>query len=159
LGPGQRLASLAADVMQPLSHVPLDDIRVHDDPVGQLSAAALGAQAFTFGQHIALGDPLTREMPRQWLLAHEVAHTIQQHPMNRRQSAGDPEANAERFASLLRSAPHGVPDLGPQPEGLARAVVARQTVDLPGNLLLVIDIDDGDFVGGCVKGDCAPSWH
>ena len=37
------------------------------------------------------------------------------------------------------------------PPGLAERVIARYTRDLPGNMLLVIDVDDGDFVGGCVR--------
>ena len=55
-------------------------VRVHTGPLAEQSARALDAQAFTIGQHVFFDsdryDPRTRR--GQWLLAHEVAHTVQQ---------------------------------------------------------------------------------
>jgi hypothetical protein len=66
----------------------LRDVRVHADPRASVSAEALGAQAYTTGRNIyfAAGKyaPSTRE--GQHLLAHELAHTVQQANAN---SPGD----------------------------------------------------------------------
>lgn len=35
--------------------------------------------------------------------------------------------------------------------GLSRKVIAKYLHDLPDDLLLILDVDDGDFVGGCVR--------
>jgi hypothetical protein len=55
-------------------------VRVHTGPLAEESARALDAQAFTIGQDVFFDkdryDPRTRR--GRWLLAHEVAHTVQQ---------------------------------------------------------------------------------
>jgi hypothetical protein len=55
-------------------------VRVHTDSAAGGAAAALDARAFTVGQHIHFGageyDP--RSQPGMRLLAHELAHTVQQ---------------------------------------------------------------------------------
>ena len=55
-------------------------IRIHTDPPAARAAAALGAEAFTVGHHIAFGRarflPDTAHGKR--LVAHELTHTIQQ---------------------------------------------------------------------------------
>jgi hypothetical protein len=78
---------------------------------------------------------------------------MQQRADTSRGPSPDPEREAERVADLAVRGGLGVrPALpGAAPLGLAEAVIARYTQDLPGNLLLVIDVDDGDFVGGCVR--------
>ena len=56
------------------------DVRVHTGPSADASAAALGAQAYTVGNHIVFGTG--RYMPRtgegKKLLAHELTHVLQQ---------------------------------------------------------------------------------
>jgi hypothetical protein len=56
-------------------------VRVHDDEAARHSADELGARAWTLGSHIAFEprvyDPLTAH--GRALIAHELAHTIQQH--------------------------------------------------------------------------------
>jgi hypothetical protein len=49
-------------------------VRVHADPAARSSAAALGAAAYTVGEHIVLGEV----NPSQALLRHELAHVLQQ---------------------------------------------------------------------------------
>lgn len=55
-------------------------IRVHDDPAAHAAARSIDAHAYTSGRHIVFGrgqyDPSTR--PGQWLIAHELAHAVQQ---------------------------------------------------------------------------------
>jgi Domain of unknown function (DUF4157) len=52
----------------------LPDVRVHDGVAARDAATLLGARAFTVGRDIYLGSA----RPSDALLAHEVAHTIQQ---------------------------------------------------------------------------------
>jgi len=58
---------------------------------------------------------------------------------------------ADQFANaMLRgaAAPFGLTSVEPS---LAQRVIWKQIVSLPNDLLLIIDVDDGDFVGGCVR--------
>jgi hypothetical protein len=141
--------------MQSLSRTPLDGIRVHDDRNSRLTASLVGSEAFAVGNHVILGDPGNAQTPRDWLLAHEVAHTIQQHPNAIGTRSLNPESEANQFAdrAVSRSTrqPLAAPQLNPTSIGLAQKVIWKYTQDLPGDLLLIIDVDDGDFVGGCVK--------
>ncbi len=156
-GPGQPLDAPGRGNLERLSPAPLDRVRIHDDPDSRVAAALLGSQAYALGEHIVLGDPAFSDVSPTWLLAHEVAHTIQQRPDGPLRGACNPEFEANRFADAYTAlTPHPqlateIPILTGQAKGLAPRVIARQTLDLPGNLLLVIDIDDGDFVGGCVR--------
>jgi hypothetical protein len=54
-------------------------VRVHSDEPAAMSATAIGARAYTFGEHIVFGRgqyaPARRD--GQWLLAHELAHVAQ----------------------------------------------------------------------------------
>jgi hypothetical protein len=155
LGPGRPLDSATGSKLQQFSDVPLSDVRVHDDRSSHITASAIGSEAFTIGKHIVLGDPAMTQTPRDWLLAHEVAHTIQQHPRNSAQPGSDREREADQFAEYVARPQAGeqalLPSLHATPVGLAHRVIARLTQDLPGDLLLVLDVDDGDFVGGCVR--------
>jgi len=55
-------------------------VRVHRDEPAAMSATAIGARAYTFGDHIAFGRGQYAPSRRdgQWLLAHELAHVAQQ---------------------------------------------------------------------------------
>ena len=50
------------------------DVRVHDDPAAQRSAAEIGARAYTSGSHVITG----RGGADRHTLAHELTHVIQQ---------------------------------------------------------------------------------
>ncbi|MEL6180091.1 MAG: DUF4157 domain-containing protein, partial [Myxococcota bacterium] len=54
--------------------VDLSGVRVHTDAAAVQASRAIGAQAYTMGNNIALAQP----NPSQELMAHEVAHVIQQ---------------------------------------------------------------------------------
>jgi hypothetical protein len=58
----------------------LGGVRVHDDATSNAAAAAVGAQAYTVGQdiHFAAGKYDPTSAGGEHLLAHEVAHTVQQ---------------------------------------------------------------------------------
>ncbi|SFO74891.1 protein of unknown function [Geodermatophilus dictyosporus] len=69
---------------------PLDDVRVHDDGAADDAARTLDALAFTRGNDVYFRagayDPTSTEGKR--LLAHELAHVVQQRPGVNRKSPG-----------------------------------------------------------------------
>jgi hypothetical protein len=102
-----------------------NDVRIHADSTAASLARGLGARAFTVGPHIAFGAGEYRPGAAGWhtLLAHELAHVVQQ----RRAPAGPvsdaPEREADRAADLAADG-RAVGPLGPAP-----ASVARQAAD------------------------------
>ena len=131
-------------------------VRVHDSPDAAAAARLLGADAFTVGEHVVFGSrrwdpasPAGRE-----LLAHELAHTVQQRGSERPQvqarlpvaqpgSAMEREAGAAGHAAL--AGPPGVAGalLNTHP---ARPCVARRTINwtpIPGD---AVTLDNGDTV-------------
>jgi hypothetical protein len=109
------------------------DVRVHTGAESAAAARAVGARAYTIGQDIHFGagqyDPSSRE--GQHLIAHEVAHTVQQRgaPPTRQHklevtSASDPaEVEAERFADAVTAGRSAAP-LSAQGPAIARAALA-----------------------------------
>lgn len=83
----------------------LRDVRVHDDERAALTARVLGARGFAIGRDVVLAE---RD---EALLAHEVAHVVQQEHRGRR---GDPEAGAR----LAERGPVSADRLGAAPTGL-----------------------------------------
>jgi peptidoglycan/xylan/chitin deacetylase (PgdA/CDA1 family) len=94
-------------------------VRVHTDANAARSAGAVGAEAYTVGQHIVFGSrgfsPATRE--GKSLLAHELAHTVQQRsagggsgplPISTPNDAGEREAH-HLAESAAASKPAGTP--------------------------------------------------
>jgi hypothetical protein len=80
--PGQRLEPGVRTEMERRYEHDFGQVRVHSDPVSAASARALDADAYTVGPHIVFADgryaPGTA--PGKRLLAHELAHAIQQAP-------------------------------------------------------------------------------
>ncbi|MBX9580614.1 MAG: DUF4157 domain-containing protein, partial [Gemmataceae bacterium] len=81
--PGEPLDPAARAFFEPRFGHDFGRIRVHSGPRAAASAAAVNARAYTVGRHIVLGDP--GPVPPTLLLAHELAHTVQQGDR-----AGDP---------------------------------------------------------------------
>ena len=83
----------------------LSHVRIHTDPSAMAAARAINARAYTFGQSIVFGP--NRYAPStddgRWLLAHELAHTIQQ------LNAGDVHGSAESDEILESSANAAAP--------------------------------------------------
>ncbi len=88
----------------------LSGVRIHTGAESQAAAAAVGAKAYAVGEDIHFGagqfDPSSRD--GQHLIAHEVAHTIQQRDATQaRQDAleiSDPHDHAEREADRFADA-------------------------------------------------------
>jgi hypothetical protein len=80
LGEGRPLDAGVRTRMEPLFGGDLSDVRVHDGSTAASLSAGLDARAFTVGNHIALGageyQPGT--IYGDALLAHELAHVVQQ---------------------------------------------------------------------------------
>ncbi|WP_406335901.1 DUF4157 domain-containing protein [Streptomyces sp. NBC_00203] len=98
---------LPVDVRGRLEHafgLPLGHVRLHRGPDAARSAQALDARAFTVGEHIGFppGLPL-HSADGQRLLAHEVAHVVQQGP--RAGDTGTPRRTTRRDG-IERSAEH-----------------------------------------------------
>lgn len=94
LGPGDPLdANVRTRFEQSLGH-DLADVRVHTDEPAQRAARQINARAFTFGRHIAFApgqyQPGTPSGDR--LLAHELAHVLQQRQSVSRQIMRDKES-------------------------------------------------------------------
>lgn len=109
-GQGRPLPSAIREPMSERVGFPLDHVRVHTGSTAADSAAALRARAYTVGSNIVFGagnyQPSTRAGQR--LIAHEVAHTLQQRSgrvsMKRGEvsSPRDPlEAEADQFAAAM----------------------------------------------------------
>jgi hypothetical protein len=77
---GAPLPAAPRERLEASLHADLGDVRVHDDPEANRAATDLGAQAFTVGQDISFAPGrLAPDDPfGMHLLAHEVAHTVQQ---------------------------------------------------------------------------------
>jgi outer membrane protein OmpA-like peptidoglycan-associated protein len=73
---------------------PLGDVRLHSGPAAAASARALGARAYTSGRDIVLGDGPYDER----LLAHELAHVVQQSKGTRTAGLNQPGDAFERSA-------------------------------------------------------------
>ncbi len=104
-GPGRSLDETTRQRLGARLGHDLRDVRVHDDERATFAARALGARGFAFGRDVVLAD---RD---ESLLAHEVAHVVQQERPGRR---GDPEAGAR----LAERGPVEPGPLGSAPTGL-----------------------------------------
>jgi Domain of unknown function (DUF4157) len=78
--PGEPLHRETRDFMESRFRHDFSRIRVHADAVAAESAAAVGASAYTVGNHVVFGQKQYRPgtLGTQWLLAHELRHTQQQ---------------------------------------------------------------------------------
>ncbi len=81
-GPGAPLDPAARSFMEPRFGADLGGVRIHTGALAARSARAVGAQAYAVGQHIAFDEGLyqTDTAAGLHLLAHELAHVIQQQP-------------------------------------------------------------------------------
>jgi hypothetical protein len=80
LGPGRPLESSVRSRMESAMGVSLATTRIHTDEIGARAASSEGAHAFAVGDHIAFGAEQYRPgtLEGDALIAHELAHTIQQ---------------------------------------------------------------------------------
>jgi len=109
IGPGGLLLPHIRAALEPVLDVPLDHVRVHIDPKAAEAAKGLGARAFAYGPHIFLGSgqsPSNLE-----LMAHEVAHVVQQQgaPAVQRSAPGQTDAHEREAQQASASALRGEP--------------------------------------------------
>lgn len=139
---GQPLAPILRSRFEQGFSQDFSHVRVHADETAARSAQAVSAQAYTVGRHIVFGPGrFTPETPSgQHLLAHELAHTLQQGataaipPRLRMGKAGSShEAQADAMAAQALSgtgkaaAPHAIgPQLQAQSVGMGELRVAEQ---------------------------------
>ena len=78
--PGQPLDPVARSFMEPRFGVDFTSVRVHTGPDAVESARQIGARAYTVGGHIVFGEGeyAPASNPGRGLLAHELAHVLQQ---------------------------------------------------------------------------------
>lgn len=110
LGEGRPLDSAFRGEVERRSGLSFDDVRVHTDDRAARTVAAEHARAVTVGTHILFGAGGYRPdtLAGQALLAHELAHTVQQRSAG--VEASDSEADADRWAlSLARGEARGRP--------------------------------------------------
>ena len=78
--PGQPLDTQTRAYFEPRFRHDFSGVQVHTDATAARSAQALGAKAYTVDQHVVFGTskPPATSTPGQMLLAHELAHVVQQ---------------------------------------------------------------------------------
>ncbi len=109
-GPGRPLDRPTRSFMESRFGHDFGAVRVHDDPVAADSARAVNARAYTVGQDIVFDTGRYRPQTTtgQHLLAHELAHTIQQqgiqHAANDVRMSGSADAPLEREAESAAAA-------------------------------------------------------
>src|SRR5258708_15765996 len=111
LSPGRPLDSATRTFMEPGFGYDFGKIRIHADERAAESAAALQAEAYTVGRDICFASskytPKNTEGRR--LLAHELAHTIQQGERSARTGlgyGGGPETPGARLTHPLEPQAH-----------------------------------------------------
>jgi len=123
--PGEPLDPAARAFFEPRFGADLGSVRVHSHELARSSARAVNALAYTVGNHIVFGEgqyaPGTVAGHR--LLAHEIAHVIQQ-------TGFQPVASPRRNSSM--------PIFSSGPQALSRATVKIGTVSA--------EVDYGDLI-------------
>jgi hypothetical protein len=78
--PGQPLDAATRASMEPRFGYDFGGVRVHTDARAAESAEAVKARAYTVGQHVVMGagQPSPETIAGRHLLAHELAHVVQQ---------------------------------------------------------------------------------
>ncbi len=112
--PGQPLDGQIRAAMEPRFGHDFSQVRVHTGPRAAESARAVNALAYTVGQSVVFGGgqyaPGTRA--GRWLLAHELAHTVQQEgrcpsgealPVSSGADPSEREADAVAHAALYQT--------------------------------------------------------
>ena len=96
---GQALASPTRDKMEPLFGHNLSSIRIHADPGAAAAARSIDANAYTVGNDIYFGSgAYAPETPDgDQLIAHEIAHTVQQGKSGMSRGAGGGPTRISRF--------------------------------------------------------------
>ncbi|MFZ0304757.1 MAG: DUF4157 domain-containing protein [Terracidiphilus sp.] len=85
--PGRPLEAGVRHFMEPRFGYDFSDVRIHTDPKAAASAEAVNAQAYTVGRNIVIGrNGYGEGAISRHLLAHELAHVVQQRGMRSAQA-------------------------------------------------------------------------
>jgi hypothetical protein len=137
---GQPLAPVTRAFFEPRFGHDFSRVRIHDDKAAQTSAASIDAQAYTVGHHVAFGTGrFAPQTPTgRALLAHELAHVVQQGEAAQFQVAPQRQTDQKLGATEIGaiSPPRTLSMLS---TGVARKVIQRQVVDP--RKLQIISID------------------
>ena len=123
--PGQKLPGGVRETMEVRFGQDFSGVRIHLGVEAEASAAAVEAKAYTIGQHIVFGTGhyATRTAGGQALLAHELAHVVQQSrggiPPSQHES-GVTETGAQNAANAISQGQGTVAVTGGSGIGLAR---------------------------------------
>ena len=137
--PGQPLDRRSREYFEPRFGHDFSRVRVHTDARAATSARAVNALAFTVGSHIVLdGTSLAEEGDdRRRVLAHELAHAVQQGPdpavstghlsMSQPEDAGEREADVVASAVMRADPPRAPTSLAAHTLRSALPTLARQS--------------------------------
>jgi Domain of unknown function (DUF4157) len=119
--PGRPLDSAARAYFEPRFGRDFSDVRVHAGPAAEQSAKDINAKAYTFGSHIVFdsGEYGTDTSEGKRLLAHELAHVVQQKHAER---------SVQRDTQPVKSAPQSVNPIGALFPNIAPDVSKRFSV-------------------------------
>jgi hypothetical protein len=143
--PGRPLDTAARSFMEPRFRRDFSGVRVHDDAEAVTSARSINAKAYAVGNDLVFASrnysPDTSE--GKWILAHELAHVIQQGrggPVSSFNPGGQLERYAEKAAGGLLGKEVAIEVGGASAIGLARLPT---DADMP--ILLTEDQDASKF--------------
>ncbi|HEY0476903.1 MAG TPA: DUF4157 domain-containing protein [Kofleriaceae bacterium] len=151
---GQPLPGETRGKLEAAAGADLSGVRVHDKPESAAAAEAVGAHAYAVGQdiHFSAGAYQPGTEAGQRLIAHEVAHTVQQQGASRAPQAklevsepGDShEREADAFADAVASG------------GPASGLTAKVTPGAVSRAVIQRDKNFDKIAGGGLKEDDAP---
>ncbi len=119
--PGQTLDTGTRAFFEPRLGYDLSRVRIHHDPLAATSARAVNAHAYTVGEHVVFGagrfEPASS--PGRSLLAHELAHVIQQRgALQRHAISPEPEVSlSPEDDTGHRPGPEPMPDETTEDDG------------------------------------------
>ncbi len=155
-GPGQGLPGHLRSGFEPAYGQRFDQVRVHTDAESAHAAAGLAARAYTIGNHIVFGagqyDPDSRTGQR--LIAHELAHVVQQ------SSTGAPAVQRKPIGGPLDLQP----DVCVQVPWLSDPACASKAADICSQYRSLPGCDQVCKIFDCKKPDqpsanCPLGWH
>lgn len=141
--PGRPLDAAARSYMEPRFGHNFGDVRIHTDARAAESALAIHAQAYTHGNDVVLaaGRYAPQTVPGRRLLAHELAHVVQQRnasskatPQVGRLSIGQPGDRLEREADAAAERITGNTLSAAGSSAAAPGVLQRQSSESGNNL-------------------------
>lgn len=131
--PGQTLDEQSRAFFEPRFGQDFSHVRVHSDARAAVSAAAVNAMAYTFGNHVVFGSEqyaLANSAGRE-LLAHELAHVVQQGPVvseSQPTSISKPSDSGEANADHLSRSALAGERIAPQGSASSPPVLARKVI-------------------------------